>query len=114
MDNRVSWNIQPERNNPTVVLLVRGIQAFTARTHEVLEVGNVLVGHVVIVEYGWCSWEWLVMDGNDGSYCPMGTPYIVPVWNTLSPSSHVQTSPTRSISHPMTAPSRVYSIASDR
>jgi len=85
-----------------------------ARTHEVLEVGNLLVGHVVMVEYGWCSWEWLVMDGNDGSYRPMGTPYIVPVRNTLNPSSHAWTSPTLSISHPMTAPSRVHSIPSDR
>jgi len=75
-----------------------------ARTHEVLEVGDILVGHVVMVEDGWCSWWWLVMDGNDGSYRPMGTPYIVPVRNTLSPSSHARTSPTRSISHPMTAP----------
>jgi len=114
MDNRVSQNIQPERNNPTVVLLVRGIRAFTAHIHEVLEVGDVLVGHVVMVEYGWCSWEWLVMDGDDGSYRPMGTPYIVPVRNTLNPSSHARTSPTRSISHPMTVPSRVYSIASGR
>jgi len=113
MDNRVSWNTQPEHDNPTVVLLVRGVRTFMARTHEVLEVGNVLVGHVVMVEYGWCSWEWLVMDGNDGSYRPMGTPYIVPVWNTLNPSSHTRTSPTWSISHPATAPSRVYSIPSD-
>jgi len=59
-----------------------------AHVHKVLEVGNVLVGHVVVVEYSWCSWEWLVMDGNDGSYRPMGTPYIVPVRNTLNPSSH--------------------------
>jgi len=114
MDNRVSWNIQPERDNLTVVLLVRGVRTFTARTHEVLEVGDVLIGHIVMIEDGWCSWEWLVMDGNDGSYRPMGTPYIVPVWNTLNPSSHARTSPTRSISHPTTAPSRVYSIASDR
>ena len=62
MDNRVSQNIQPERNNPTVVLLVRGIRAFTAHIHEVLEVGDVLVGHVVMVEYSWCSWEWLVRE----------------------------------------------------
>jgi len=113
MDNRVSWNTQPEHDNLTVVLLVRGVRTFTARTHKVLEVGDVLVGHVVIEGYGWCSWEWLVMDGNDGSYRPMGTPYIVPVRNTLSPSSHAWTSPTWSINHPMTAPSRVYSIASD-
>jgi len=113
MDNHVSWNTQPEHDNPTVVLLVGGVQTFTARTHEVLEVGDLLVGHVVMVEYGWCSWEWLVMDGNDGSYRPMGTPYIVPVRNTLNPSSHAQTSPTRRISHPTTAPSRVYSIPSD-
>ena len=40
-----------------------------ARTHEILEVGDLFIGHVVVVEYGWCSWEWLVMDGNDRSYC---------------------------------------------
>jgi len=53
MDNRVSWNTQPEHDNPTVVLLVGGVRAFTARIHKVLEVGNVLIGHVVVVEYGW-------------------------------------------------------------
>jgi len=47
MDDRVSWNTQPERDNPTVVLLVRGVRTFTARIHKVLEVGDVLVGHVV-------------------------------------------------------------------
>jgi len=61
-----------------------------------------------------CSWVWLVMDGNDGSYRPMGTPYIVPDRNTLSPSSHARTSPTQRISHPMIDPSRVQSIASGR
>ena len=114
MDNRVSWNIQPERDNLTVVLLVGGIRAFTARTHEVLKVGDVLVGHVVVEEYCWWWWWWLVMDRNDGSYRPMGIPYIAPVRNTLGPSTHARTSPTWSISHPMTAPSRVYSITSDR
>ena len=53
MDDRVSWNNQPERNNPTVVLLVGGIRAFMARIHEVLEVGDVLIGHVVVEEYCW-------------------------------------------------------------
>jgi len=53
MDNRVSWNTQPERDNPTVVLLVGRVRAFTARIHEVLEVGDVLVGHVVVEEYCW-------------------------------------------------------------
>jgi len=46
MDDRVSWNTQPERDNPTVVLLVRGVRTFTARIHKVLEVGDVLVGHI--------------------------------------------------------------------
>ena len=41
----------PERDNPTVVLLVRGVRTFTACTHKVLEVGDVLVGHVVVEEY---------------------------------------------------------------
>ena len=50
MDNRVSWNTQPERDNPTVVLLVGGVRTFTARTHEVLEIGDLLVGHVMMVE----------------------------------------------------------------
>jgi len=50
MDNRVSWNTQPGRDNPTVVLLVRGVRTFTACTHEILEVGDVLVGHVEMVE----------------------------------------------------------------
>jgi len=52
MDDRVSWNTQPERDNPTVVLLVGGIRAFTAHIHKVLEVGDVLVGHVE-EEYCW-------------------------------------------------------------
>ena len=53
MDNRVSWNTQPERDNPTVVLLVGGVRTLTARIHKVLEVGDVLVGHVVVEEFGW-------------------------------------------------------------
>jgi len=53
MDNHVSWNIQPEHDNPTVVLLVRGVRTFMARTHKILEVGNVLIGHVVMKEYDW-------------------------------------------------------------
>jgi len=53
MDNCVSWNNQPKRNNPTVVLLIGGVRTFTARTHKVLEVGDVLVGHVVVEEYCW-------------------------------------------------------------
>ena len=53
MDNHISRNTQPERNNPTIVLLVGRVRALTARIHEVLKVGNVLVGHVVMEEYGW-------------------------------------------------------------
>jgi len=53
MDNRVSWNTQPERDNPTVVLLVGGVRTLTAHVHKVLEVGDVLVGHVVVEEFGW-------------------------------------------------------------
>jgi len=41
MDNRVSWNTQPERDNPTVVLLVGGVRTFTAHTHKVLEIWSV-------------------------------------------------------------------------
>jgi len=62
MDNHVSWNTQPERDNPTVILLVRGIRTLTARIHKVLEVGNVLVGHVVVEEV----WLVVVVVAGDG------------------------------------------------
>jgi len=50
VDNRVSWNTQPERDNPTVVFLVGRVRALMARIHEVLKVGDVLVGHVEVKE----------------------------------------------------------------
>ena len=53
MDSRVSWNTQPERNNLTLVLLVGRIQAFTAPSKEVLEVGDGLIGHVDIRVVSW-------------------------------------------------------------
>ena len=62
MDNHVSWNTQPERDNPTVILLVRGVRTFMARIHEVLEVGDVLVGHIEVEEV----WLVVVVVAGDG------------------------------------------------
>ena len=62
MDNRVSWNTQPERDNPTVVLLVGRVRALTAHIHKLLEVGNVLVGHVEVEEV----WLVVVVVAGDG------------------------------------------------
>ena len=46
MDRCVSWNIQPEHDNLTVVLLVGRIGAFTAQINgEVMEVGGRLIRH---------------------------------------------------------------------
>jgi len=53
MGSHVSWNTQPERDNPTFVPLVGRIQAFMAPSKEVLEVGDGLIGHVDIWVDGW-------------------------------------------------------------
>jgi len=61
MDSHVSWNIQPEYNNPTVVLLVGRIGAFTAQIDgEVMEVGGRLIGHS-----GYSGIALLGITGND-------------------------------------------------
>jgi len=57
MDNHVSWNTQPEHNNPTFVLLVGGISAFMAPIKEGLEASDILEGHWIVVGWWWCIRE---------------------------------------------------------
>jgi len=60
MDSHVSWNTQPECDNPTFVLLVGRIGAFTARIgDEVIEVGDRLIGHVMMGIVGWRCRVWM-------------------------------------------------------
>jgi len=60
MDSRVSWNTQPEHDNPTLVPLVGRIGAFMARiSDEVMEVGNRLIGHVMMSIVGWRCRVWM-------------------------------------------------------
>ena len=65
-----------------VVFLVRGIRAFTARTHELLEVGDIVKRHL---EDRWLVGlvvGWQLDDGNDGGLAVQWAVLISPLFGT--------------------------------